>query len=178
MSSKGTAGPGRILVVEDEEALTTLLRYNLDAEGYDVETVGRGLDGLPVAGHRGLPLAVGPVEISQVKVAGKRAGKSLHHLAEQARIVSPSEHLRVREPGPRDHHRGSRHDHRPAKSWTDLDRIGNEPHESDEESHVRHVRVPVGGALRAHLGGRRFPRRICPACRTLVSKSWNAASFI
>src|SRR6195952_4069426 len=31
-----------ILVVEDEEALTTLLRYNLDAEGYDVETVGRG----------------------------------------------------------------------------------------------------------------------------------------
>src|SRR5881409_606158 len=34
----------RILVVEDEEALTTLLRYNLDAEGYDVETVGRGYD--------------------------------------------------------------------------------------------------------------------------------------
>ena len=32
----------RILVVEDEEALTTLLRYNLDAEGYDVETVMRG----------------------------------------------------------------------------------------------------------------------------------------
>ena len=34
----------RIMVVEDEEALTTLLRYNLDAEGYDVETVGRGDD--------------------------------------------------------------------------------------------------------------------------------------
>src|SRR5258705_7517149 len=34
----------RILVVEDEEALTTLLRYSLDAEGYDVETVGRGDD--------------------------------------------------------------------------------------------------------------------------------------
>ena len=31
----------RIMVVEDEEALTTLLRYNLDAEGYEVETVGR-----------------------------------------------------------------------------------------------------------------------------------------
>ena len=31
----------RILVVEDEEALTTLLRYNLDAEGYEVETVAR-----------------------------------------------------------------------------------------------------------------------------------------
>src|SRR6266480_864933 len=34
----------RILVVEDEEALTTLLQYNLDAEGYEVETVGRGDD--------------------------------------------------------------------------------------------------------------------------------------
>lgn len=34
----------RIMVVEDEEALTTLLRYNLDAEGYDVETVMRGDD--------------------------------------------------------------------------------------------------------------------------------------
>jgi len=31
-------------VVEDEEALTTLLRYNLDAEGYVVETVARGDD--------------------------------------------------------------------------------------------------------------------------------------
>jgi two-component system phosphate regulon response regulator PhoB len=34
----------RILVVEDEEALTTLLRYNLAAEGYEVETVARGDD--------------------------------------------------------------------------------------------------------------------------------------
>src|ERR671935_1778950 len=34
----------RIMVVEDEEALTTLLRYNLDAEGYEVETVARGDD--------------------------------------------------------------------------------------------------------------------------------------
>jgi two-component system phosphate regulon response regulator PhoB len=32
----------RILIVEDEEALTLLLRYNLEAEGYEVETVGRG----------------------------------------------------------------------------------------------------------------------------------------
>jgi two-component system phosphate regulon response regulator PhoB len=34
----------RILVVEDEEALTLLLRYNLEAEGYEVETVARGDD--------------------------------------------------------------------------------------------------------------------------------------
>ena len=32
----------RVMIVEDEEALTTLLRYNLEAEGYDVDTVARG----------------------------------------------------------------------------------------------------------------------------------------
>ena len=31
-----------ILIVEDEEPLTLLLRYNLEAEGYEVETVARG----------------------------------------------------------------------------------------------------------------------------------------
>src|SRR6202451_4628002 len=31
-----------ILTVEDEEPLTTLLRYNLEAEGYEVDAVGRG----------------------------------------------------------------------------------------------------------------------------------------
>jgi two-component system, OmpR family, phosphate regulon response regulator PhoB len=32
----------RILIVEDEEPLSVLLRYNLEAEGYDVESVKRG----------------------------------------------------------------------------------------------------------------------------------------
>src|SRR5688572_20348062 len=32
----------RILIVEDEEALTLLLRYNLEAEGYEVEAAARG----------------------------------------------------------------------------------------------------------------------------------------
>ncbi len=32
----------RILIVEDEEPLTLLLRYNLEAEGYRVESVARG----------------------------------------------------------------------------------------------------------------------------------------
>lgn len=32
----------RILIVEDEEPLTELLRYNLQAEGYEVEAVNRG----------------------------------------------------------------------------------------------------------------------------------------
>ena len=31
-----------ILVVEDEEPLSLLLRYNLEAEGYTVDTVARG----------------------------------------------------------------------------------------------------------------------------------------
>ncbi|MCB1464987.1 MAG: phosphate regulon transcriptional regulator PhoB [Nitratireductor sp.] len=34
----------RIMVVEDEEPLAILLRYNLEAEGYEVETVDRGDD--------------------------------------------------------------------------------------------------------------------------------------
>jgi two-component system phosphate regulon response regulator PhoB len=32
----------RVLIVEDEEPLTLLLRYNLEAEGYEVESVARG----------------------------------------------------------------------------------------------------------------------------------------
>jgi two-component system phosphate regulon response regulator PhoB len=32
----------RVLIVEDEEPLTLLLRYNLEAEGYEVDAVGRG----------------------------------------------------------------------------------------------------------------------------------------
>jgi two-component system phosphate regulon response regulator PhoB len=34
----------RISIVEDEEALTVVLRYNLEAAGYDVETIVRGDD--------------------------------------------------------------------------------------------------------------------------------------
>jgi two-component system phosphate regulon response regulator PhoB len=33
-----------VLIVEDEEALAMLLRYNLEAEGYDVNTIARGDD--------------------------------------------------------------------------------------------------------------------------------------
>src|ERR1044071_911152 len=32
----------RVMIVEDEEPLTMLLRYNLEAEGYEVESVSRG----------------------------------------------------------------------------------------------------------------------------------------
>src|SRR5919201_4907830 len=35
----------RILIIEDEEPLTLLLRYNLEAEGYEVDAAGRGDEG-------------------------------------------------------------------------------------------------------------------------------------
>lgn len=35
----------RILIIEDEEPLTLLLRYNLEAEGYSVDAAARGDDG-------------------------------------------------------------------------------------------------------------------------------------
>ena len=35
----------RILIIEDEEPLVLLLRYNLEAEGYEVDTSARGDDG-------------------------------------------------------------------------------------------------------------------------------------
>lgn len=37
-----TVQAARILIVEDEEPLTLLLRYNLEAEGYEVDSVARG----------------------------------------------------------------------------------------------------------------------------------------
>ena len=39
-----TGQSAQILIVEDEEPLSLLLRYNLEAEGYGVETVARGDD--------------------------------------------------------------------------------------------------------------------------------------
>ena len=44
----------RILIVEDEDALTLLLRYNLEKAGYDVETTARG-DDAEVRLKEGLP---------------------------------------------------------------------------------------------------------------------------
>ncbi|MEM8652428.1 MAG: DNA-binding response regulator, partial [Pseudomonadota bacterium] len=34
----------KVMVVEDEEALSELLRYNLEAEGFEVEVQSRGDD--------------------------------------------------------------------------------------------------------------------------------------
>ena len=72
-----TAMSARILIVEDEEPLALLLRYNLEAEGYEVETVARGdeaetrlresvarpggarLDAARPVRHRAVPAAAG-----------------------------------------------------------------------------------------------------------------------
>jgi len=45
-----SAPKGRILIVEDESHLADGLRFNLEAEGYEVETVDNGLDALEHSG--------------------------------------------------------------------------------------------------------------------------------
>ena len=42
MTPPRSVGAPRVTVVEDEEALGILLRYNLEAEGFEVETIDRG----------------------------------------------------------------------------------------------------------------------------------------
>src|SRR4051794_20251011 len=53
-STEETAVVGRILLVEDDEALCVLLRYNLQAEGFAVETISRG-DEAELSLREGLP---------------------------------------------------------------------------------------------------------------------------
>ena len=36
----------KVLVVDDEQAITTLLKYNLEKAGYEVKTVNNGNDAL------------------------------------------------------------------------------------------------------------------------------------
>ena len=47
----------RILIVEDEEPLTLLLRYNLEAEGYEVDTVGARRRGRDRGSRRPRPIS-------------------------------------------------------------------------------------------------------------------------
>src|SRR6202162_3671160 len=54
MKTDSTAMAARILIVEDEEPLTLLLRYNLEAEGYEVEVAVRG-DDAEIRLKEGLP---------------------------------------------------------------------------------------------------------------------------
>jgi len=54
MKTQSTAMGARILIVEDEEPLTLLLRYNLEAEGYRVDVAARG-DDAEIRLKEGLP---------------------------------------------------------------------------------------------------------------------------
>jgi len=54
MKTQSTAMGARILIVEDEEPLTLLLRYNLEAEGYQVDVAARG-DDAEIRLKEGLP---------------------------------------------------------------------------------------------------------------------------
>lgn len=38
----------KVLVVDDEQAITTLLKYNLEKAGYEVKTVNNGNDALRI----------------------------------------------------------------------------------------------------------------------------------
>ncbi|MGH8945613.1 MAG: response regulator [Acidimicrobiia bacterium] len=49
MSTPVDLGPGRVLVVEDEEGLAESIRYALEAEGFEVLTAVTGLSGLEAA---------------------------------------------------------------------------------------------------------------------------------
>ena len=53
MLEMNVVSPGaKVLVVEDEEPLALLLRYNLEAEGYSVDVVHRG-DEVALTGNTG-----------------------------------------------------------------------------------------------------------------------------
>src|SRR5437870_13043438 len=54
MKTQSTAMGARIMIVEDEEPLTLMLRYNLEAEGYQVEVAARG-DDAEIRLKEGLP---------------------------------------------------------------------------------------------------------------------------
>jgi len=54
MKTHSTAMGARILIIEDEEPLTLLLRYNLEAEGYQVDVAARG-DDAEIRLKEGLP---------------------------------------------------------------------------------------------------------------------------
>ena len=74
-----------VMIVEDEEALLTLLQYNLDKEGYNVVTVADGEEAVLMIRTNGMP-AIGSAWIG-APVTGAlqqaRAASDSHHLHDQ-----------------------------------------------------------------------------------------------
>ena len=72
----------RILIVEDEEPLALLLRYNLESEGYEVETLVRGDEAdtrLREAGDAGAPIVLAEPD--------SPAAQALEKIADDARAM-------------------------------------------------------------------------------------------
>ncbi|OYX70442.1 MAG: hypothetical protein B7Y81_11465 [Caulobacter sp. 32-67-35] len=78
-----------VLVVEDEDALATLLHYNLDKEGYQIAVAGDGEEALTMASERAVlrrirpgladdRITVGDIVIDRVAHRVKRQGKEVH----------------------------------------------------------------------------------------------------
>ena len=68
----------RILIVEDEEPLTLLLRYNLEAEGYEVDTAARGDEGDVKLKERAPDLVVLDADLAVQGVLARGTWVDLH----------------------------------------------------------------------------------------------------
>ena len=77
----------RILIVEDEEPLALLLRYNLEAEGYDVETIARGDE----ADTR-LPRSLARSRRARLDAAGPVRHRAVPEAADAAREQGAADH--------------------------------------------------------------------------------------
>jgi two-component system phosphate regulon response regulator PhoB len=73
-----------VLVVEDEDALATLLHYNLDKEGYQVAVAGDGEEALTMASERAPDLVI--LDWMLPKVSGIEVCRRLRGRAETRNV--------------------------------------------------------------------------------------------
>ncbi|MCX6023438.1 MAG: response regulator transcription factor [Chloroflexi bacterium] len=90
---------GKILVIDDEPALTTMLRRGLEAEGFDVETADGGLGGLALAQRERPDVVILDVMLPEIdgfevcrSLRSTRAGDNLAIIMLTAR-VSPRDRV-------------------------------------------------------------------------------------
>ncbi|OYX98177.1 MAG: DNA-binding response regulator, partial [Caulobacter sp. 35-67-4] len=73
-----------VLVVEDEDALATLLHYNLDKEGYQIAVAGDGEEALTMASERAPDLVI--LDWMLPKVSGIEVCRRLRGRAETRNV--------------------------------------------------------------------------------------------
>ena len=90
-----TDKPQHILVVDDEEHLAVGIKYNLEAEGYQVTAVGNGIDALELLESEGDPVDLIVLDLMLPKMSGyevcekvRQAGKQMPILMLSARTLS------------------------------------------------------------------------------------------